>query len=191
MVLIGAPGTGKTFWALSQFENVYRVLDPVKGWFDGLDGQKVALLDDVGRGSLPHHNYLKQLLDCYGLTVQVKGGSVEWSPELVILTSNELITEWYGPDVSGIHYDALLRRVKVFYLPTGIEELNRWAEAEVPHLLKREEAKSGAAEQGPEKAQEPSSQDAVSETGSWVVPVVGRDLQEPVTPWESQVGTEL
>lgn len=162
VVLIGPPGVGKTYWALTKFENVYRVLDAKKGWFDGLDGHQVALFDDVGRGSLPCHNTLKQLTDSYGLHVQVKGGSTLWTPRLVILTSNELMDEWYGPDVANVHYDALKRRVKVFYLPQGQEHLDAWAREELRDLLKPEEEVPTQVERVPTPAPPPLPEREVS-----------------------------
>jgi len=54
-------------------------------WFDGYDGQTVAIFDDL-RSKDCSFNCLLRLLDIYPYRVEYKGGYVEWIPEVIIIT---------------------------------------------------------------------------------------------------------
>lgn len=56
-------------------------------WFDGYDGQKVAILDDLRSKQVPQFAFLLRLLDRYPMSVEFKGGFVNWAPELIFITS--------------------------------------------------------------------------------------------------------
>lgn len=89
--LHGETGTGKT-WAAERYATT--IYDPTEywissgslKWFDGYDGQKVAIFDDFRPHDL-HFNYLLRLLDRYPCTVEIKGGTVPWIPHVIIITS--------------------------------------------------------------------------------------------------------
>ena len=75
----GETGIGKTYGIFKMFPDAYRpVIAGEKLWFDGYNGEKTLLLDEL-RGNIKL-SYLLQILDPYPLKVEVKGGTVnaEW-----------------------------------------------------------------------------------------------------------------
>lgn len=78
-------------------------------WFDGYTGQNIVLFDDFDSGQCSYRLLLK-LLDRYPLSVQVKGGCVNWRPRIVYITSNRDPSMWYTEEPN---IDALLRRIDV------------------------------------------------------------------------------
>jgi len=55
-------------------------------WFDGYDGQTLAIMDDFRSKQLPNFAYLLRLLDRYDMAVPFKGGFTEWRPKVIIFT---------------------------------------------------------------------------------------------------------
>lgn len=55
-------------------------------WFDGYDGQRVAIFDDFRSKHVTSFAFLLRLLDRYPLRVEFKGGFVNWSPEFIFIT---------------------------------------------------------------------------------------------------------
>lgn len=53
----------------------------------------------------------KRIIDGYPLLVQYKGGFMNWSPELVVITSNEDPSNWYTAD----QWPMVKRRIEMFY----------------------------------------------------------------------------
>lgn len=94
ILLVGAPGTGKSRWAYDSYPNLYS--KPEGQWYDGYTGQDTLLLDDY-YGDIPYSQFLK-VLDRYPLQVPVKGGYIYAQWTTVIITSNKPITQWgyYG-----------------------------------------------------------------------------------------------
>lgn len=104
--LIGLPGTGKTRFARSFDETSFWISsDPTLRWFDGYEGERVAIIDDYRGGADAAH--LLRILDIYELSVPIKGGFVSWIPDVIFLTSNLEVP--FGHD--DIHV-ALARRIK-------------------------------------------------------------------------------
>jgi len=87
--LYGSTGVGKTRTAIDianrEFGGDYWMSSGALQWFDGYDGQAVAILDDF-RGKHCSFPFLLRLLDRYPLRVPFKGGFVEWVPRVIILT---------------------------------------------------------------------------------------------------------
>lgn len=87
--LHGETGTGKTRSAVELgelLEGSYWISAGSLRWFDGYDGQRVAILDDFRCDSC-EFNFLLRLLDRYLLRVEYKGGFTDWRPEIIIVTS--------------------------------------------------------------------------------------------------------
>ena len=83
---------------------------PQRGqWFDGYEGQEDIIFEEY-RGQLPY-GMLLTLLDRYECPVQYKGGSIEFAPKRIVITSPMPPREWY--DLCGPHdkIDQLLRRI--------------------------------------------------------------------------------
>lgn len=100
----GESGTGKTHDAVSGLEPTdYFIKAPGK-WWDGYEGQRVVIIDDVqvyiGAAGNDYHGFLLQLLDKYSFRVEIKGGTVPFTSEKIILTSNVHPGGWF-PDVTN------------------------------------------------------------------------------------------
>lgn len=108
IVLWGEPGTGKTRSVYDFHSHDAIWSSPGNGWFDGYDGHTVALFDDFSGGDFKL-SYLLKLLDRYPMQVPVKGGFVQWRPEVIYITSNINPDDWF-PNVPDIHKRALKRR---------------------------------------------------------------------------------
>lgn len=82
---------------VNQF-NIYMITGPnCKGgslWFDGYMGQEVAVFDDF-RPWWCRFDYLLRLLDRYPMQVPVKGGFVNWIPEIIIITTQKSIRDTF------------------------------------------------------------------------------------------------
>jgi len=87
--IFGPTGLGKTRaavdLAVNRFGGEYWMSPGGLQWFDGYDGQSVAILDDF-RGKHCSFPFLLRLLDRYPFRVPFKGGYVEWTPRVIIIT---------------------------------------------------------------------------------------------------------
>lgn len=55
-------------------------------WFDGYDGQTVAILDDFRNKHVTSFAFFLRLLDRFPMLVEFKGGSVQWTPQYIFIT---------------------------------------------------------------------------------------------------------
>lgn len=87
MWIYGPTGTGKTRYVYDteDHEKIW-VSNGDLNWFDGYQGQEVALLDDF-RASNCKFSLLLVYLDRYPRRVPVKGGYVNWAPKKIYVTS--------------------------------------------------------------------------------------------------------
>jgi len=85
----GPPGVGKSRRA--RLENPGAFIKSQNKWWDGYQGQKAVILDDLDGDYLSH--YLKIWGDRYACSGEVKGGTVRLQHEKIVVTSN------YSPDV--------------------------------------------------------------------------------------------
>jgi len=56
-------------------------------WFDGYDGQPVAVLDDFRAKHVQQFSFFLRLLDRYPMSVEFKGGFVNWQPRVIFITA--------------------------------------------------------------------------------------------------------
>lgn len=88
--LYGHTGTGKTRAAieLGTFFGPDEWWISAGGlqWFDGYDGQTVAILDDF-RTKHCEFSMLLRILDRYSLRVPFKGGFIDWLPRYIVVTA--------------------------------------------------------------------------------------------------------
>lgn len=125
-VFYGSPGTFKST-AAHRFAQLFTVVRPRHSgdgvWFDGYQPNlhRAALLDDF-YGWMPFNNLL-ELLDRYGCRVQVKGGTVQWKPQSICITSNTSPERWYNYN-EHMHYPALQRRLAQVFRHTLVEAAN-------------------------------------------------------------------
>lgn len=93
IVYYGASGTGKTRRAEEELTNPYRK-EPGQ-WWDGYDMHSNVLIDDFHAGAAVQYSVLLRILDRYPCSVQVKGSTVPFVGEKIIITSNLSPLEWY------------------------------------------------------------------------------------------------
>lgn len=107
--IVGAPGTGKTYSARKDYGGPVFIKSQNK-WFDGYQGEKVIVLDDLDKGGECLGHYLKIWSDRWACTGEVKGGTVPLQHTLFIVTSNYYIEELFGDEKI---VEAIRRRFKV------------------------------------------------------------------------------
>lgn len=115
LYLWGAPGTGKSKFAYGYNPDSTWSYGG-DGWFDGYDGQRVAIFDDFaddccgfGERKISYTLFLK-LLDRYPLSVPIKGGFTTWNPDTIIITSNRPLDRVYREHNAYV-WEAVKRRV--------------------------------------------------------------------------------
>lgn len=131
----GTTGTGKTYTAMDILDNPYTVFDIKTPWFDGYAGQENVIMDECGLGMM-NYNYLKRLLDGYRMDVPIKGGSVQWTPTTIVLTSNIPLEDWYI-NIPKEDLWALERRIRKFQFPQDKELATAWLKGTLIEPAKR------------------------------------------------------
>lgn len=131
--IYGTTGTGKSegAWECAQEicsrDNIWISALGLR-WFDGYDGQRVAILDDF-RPSDCKFSYLLRLLDKYPLRVEFKGGFVNWEPEWIFITTTNSIANTYKirEQFRGEDLNQLRRRITLgeFHFPEERGEFDR------------------------------------------------------------------
>jgi len=115
--LYGPTGCGKTrsaFEAASSIspDNVYITHSAELKWFCGYDGQPCVIFDDF-RSKGVKFNFLLRLTDRYPMVVEIKGGSVNWAPAYIFITTPHSIDTTFSTRKTHKPEDVeqLLRRV--------------------------------------------------------------------------------
>jgi hypothetical protein len=118
-VFWGPTDTGKTYTAINGFcsDGDYYIAEAPsqKGgrlWFDGYEGQRTLILDDFSQ-DVCNLEYLKRLLDCYKLKLEVKGGYTWAQWTTIIITANYEPRNWYTTGLGTVIRDLapLQRRI--------------------------------------------------------------------------------
>lgn len=124
----GAPGTGKTrfAWDLSNFMNVpaYRLMPPTgRGsqlWFDGYEGQKMLIIDEMSGNWMPWSFFLN-LLDVYPLQLPAKG-THHWARfTTIVICTNEEPATWFPYSSGGMDRGAVMRRLTSSFKAEKVE----------------------------------------------------------------------
>lgn len=123
----GPTGTGKTrkaFYEANHLDmgNVY-IKSSNNKWFDGYDGERIIIFDDL-RSSWFEYSFLLKLLDRYPTRVECKGGSRQWKAERIYVTSpfkpEEMYSSMQERDLDKDSIQQLIRRVtKVENMPSS------------------------------------------------------------------------
>lgn len=116
-VIWGPTGTGKTHTAYTSLQTLYPEEEPFicpcnsGQWFDGYNGQRGVIFDDFRAqdDNMPVSTFLR-IFDKYPLTVPIKGGFVQWSPETIYLTTNINPASFYSNQPEQT-YQAVQRRL--------------------------------------------------------------------------------
>lgn len=93
----GPPGTGKTHYARS-LDDVFYIKAQNK-WFDGYQGEKIIVLDDLDKGGACLGHYLKIWADKWACTGEVKGGVVPLRHTKFVVTSNYTPADLWTDDM--------------------------------------------------------------------------------------------
>jgi len=94
--LYGPTGTGKTRLAYKAgrrlavfeglpFDDIWISAGNLR-WFDGYDGQVVAIIDDFRAKHVTSFAFFLRLFDRYPMACEFKGGFVEWTPKYIFVT---------------------------------------------------------------------------------------------------------
>lgn len=103
--IFGESGAGKTRAVLDRFPNLYP--KPRNVWWDGYQGERVVLVDDLDRYDVALGGKLKHWADCYPFIGECKGSSLKIRPSWLFVTSQYRIEDIWT-DVETC--DALKRR---------------------------------------------------------------------------------
>ena len=119
--LHGPAGCGKSTWARAFATDHGGMYEKAQNkWFDGYNGEKCIVLDDLDTNALNH--YLKIWADKYACKGEVKGGTVWLNHDYFIVTSNYSIHDIVSmgiPEWKPVDHaleDALDRRFRVMDL---------------------------------------------------------------------------
>lgn len=112
-VLAGETGVGKSRMCSEVYPDAY--WKPRGNWWDGYDGQEVVIIDDF-YGWLPW-DLLLRLTDRYPLTVETKGGSVNFVAKTVVITSNQDYSQWYKEAIDKAPLERRMTRYE--WIPAG------------------------------------------------------------------------
>lgn len=82
----GPTGTGKSKKAFEMTTDPYVHNMSSGKWFCGYNGQEDVIFDDMRKDTFKYHELLR-LFDRYQMQVEVKGGSVNWCPKRIIVTT--------------------------------------------------------------------------------------------------------
>jgi len=91
-LFLGPSGTGKTRTVRERYPDAY--WKPKGPWWDQYDGEEVVVIDEMYGHSFPYSELL-QLLDRYPHSVQCKGGTIEFTSKVIVMTSNQDPEDWY------------------------------------------------------------------------------------------------
>lgn len=106
--LWGEPGTGKTTFARTEYEQPIYIKAQNK-WWDGYGAEPTVILDDLDTDTLAH--YLKIWADKWGASGEVKFGKVILCYDRFVVTSNYSIPQlFHGKD--PLMVEAINRRFK-------------------------------------------------------------------------------
>lgn len=98
----GETGIGKTRLVYDNFEmnEIYKKTTNSGKWWDGYDGHKIVILDDLRPSDYRYHELLT-LLDRYPYQVEIKGGFRQLLATIIIITTDRHPNKFYQQDVVG------------------------------------------------------------------------------------------
>lgn len=107
--ITGASGVGKTRRVFDEHKDNVYMKDNSK-WWDGYEGQRCILLDELDTHEHWKIEEMLRLLDRYPYQGQTKGGYININSPYITITSNKSLDELY-PEIGEEQMNALLRRI--------------------------------------------------------------------------------
>lgn len=162
--LYGPAGCGKSTWAKKLGLHLGGYYEKAQNkWWDGYEGEKVVVLDDLDTGTLLH--YLKKWTDKFACKGEVKGSTVWLHHDWFVVTSNFTIHEIVDmADKSDHMYEAVKRRFHFLTLPPDQDYFQFDPEADWSNPDEVEPQSSGASgectEQPPAEVEPPAQKQA-------------------------------
>jgi len=108
IVIQGPTGTGKSRFCMENYPNAY--WKTRSNWWDGYINQETVILDEF-YGWLPF-DLLLRLCDRYPLSVETKGGHVQFIAKTIVITSNSVPSDWY----KNVYFASFMRRVDKWHI---------------------------------------------------------------------------
>lgn len=105
----GPTGTGKSRAVREKYPDAY--IKDANHWWDGYNGEKVVIIEDVDKYDVKLGRYLKLWGDHYAFPADMKNqGKLDIRPEKIIITSNYTPREIWEDDKTS---DPIMRRYKM------------------------------------------------------------------------------
>ena len=95
--LHGPTGVGKSRWAFENTTDRY-YKNPTTKWWCGYNGQQEVIMDDFRPSKEMPFHYILALFDRYPFTVEIKGGTCQFTSRRIIVTSPFTVEETLNQD---------------------------------------------------------------------------------------------
>ncbi len=134
----GVTGSGKSYKANDENPGAYWLMKPSSGTLnlDDYDGEDTVVMDEF-YSWIKFDEFLR-MVDATPLRLNTKGGSVQFVPRKLIITSNEDPYNWYpGIPRDSQVYPALRRRLDaatIVHFPFSYQDLNEFEQAQVAQI---------------------------------------------------------
>lgn len=115
LILVGPTGTGKSYEALRMYPEAYRAPWPTGGrwWWPEYEGQKAVICDEF-RHQVKIDAWMR-LFDRYAMWTEYKGDNLPMVSEIVVITTNLEVSDWYPKTPhDSVGKKALERRIQEF-----------------------------------------------------------------------------